>query len=68
MTAAETETKRSSTKYERVQTAIEILEILRAKVTPVVRHHGKEHLLDGAISRALDLYTTKYASRPPDAV
>ncbi len=66
MTAAETETKMSTAKSSRVQTAVEILAIMREKVLPVVRLHGKEHLLDGAISAALELYTERYASRPAD--
>ena len=67
MTAAETETKMSTMTSSRVNTAVQILAIVRAKVLPVVRLHGKEHLLDGAISAALDLYTKRYASRPPDS-
>lgn len=66
MTAAETETKMSTTIDARVKSAEEILAIMREKVAPVARLQGKEHLIDGAIATALRLYTEQYASRPPD--
>ncbi len=66
MTAAETETKMSTTAAARIKTAEEILAIMKTQVLPVVRRHNKEFLLNNAIDAALDLYSTKYANRPPD--
>jgi alkyl hydroperoxide reductase subunit AhpC len=65
-TAAETESGRSTTTAARMQSAKEILAIMRERVLDVVRLHNKEHLLDQAIEAAIKLYTEKYASRPPD--
>jgi len=66
MTTAESESRMSTSPTDRIRSAEEILAILREMTAPVVRSQGREDLLDGAISTALNLCTDEYSDRPPD--
>jgi len=66
MTTAETETKMVSDKEARVQQTMEIIEIFKEKIRPLLIRKNKEDLLEKALDAMLELYVEKYASRPPD--
>lgn len=66
MTAADSEKKMDTDTESRIQTAVEILTILKKKMHRIIKVKKKEHLINEAINKALRFYTKKYAARPPD--
>lgn len=66
MTTADTETKMVSNKEARIQQTMEIIEIFKKKIAPLLKRKNKEELLEKALEAMLKLYIEKYATRPPD--
>lgn len=68
MTVTDIESKLGTSPEERIKMFKEVIGIFSEKIKKYLVRKDKLHLLPKAIEAAIELYTNKYANRPPDVV